>query len=106
VAESSTLPLLAPGFSLTNLKAPAPICAGDNLRIDNYAARIARSVGLTPTDDLKLFSPEGAPLPNLAAVMLAMSAVELGTMRAAPDLVAAAISRLAQEPRPTAEAVP
>lgn len=106
VAESATLPLLAPGFSLTDLKAPAPICAGDSVRIDNYAARIARSVGLKPTDDLKLFSTDGAPLPNLAAVMLAMSAVELGTMRAAPDLVDAAIARLATAPGTTAQAGP
>ena len=106
VAESASLPFLAPGFSLGDLKAPAPICSGDTLRIDNYAARIAQSVGLKPGDDLKLFTPEGAPLPNLAPVLLAMSAVELGTMRAAPGLVEAAITRLAQEPRTTAEAVP
>lgn len=106
VAESASLPFLAPGFSLGDLKAPAPICAGDTLRIDNYAARIAQSVGLKPGDDLKLFTPEGAPLPNLAPVLLAMSAVELGTMRAAPDLVEAAIARLAQAPRTTAEAAP
>ena len=55
---------------------------------------ISGSVGLKPGDDLDLFGPDGAPRANLAPVMLAMSAVELGTLRAGPDLVAGAIARL------------
>lgn len=96
VAESATLPLLAPGFALSDLRAPAPICSGDTARIGNYAAAIAGSVGLGPNDDLKLFDAEGRPGPNLEPVLLAMSKVELGTMRASAELVRAAIARLSQ----------
>ena len=71
---------------------------GDEVRIQAYAAKISGSVGLKPTDDLDLFGPDGAPRPNLAPVMLAMSAVELGTLRASPDLVEAAIARLKPTP--------
>ncbi len=106
VAESAALPLLAPGFALSDLRAPAPLCAGDTQRIDNYAARIAGSVGLKPGDDLKLFAEDGTPSANLAPVMLAMSAVELGTMRAAPDLVREAVARLAAGSGATAQASP
>lgn len=104
VAESATLPLLAPGFALSDLRAPAPICSGDTARIGNYAAAIAGSVGLGPNDDLKLFDAEGRPGPNLEPVMLAMSKVELGTMRASAELVRAAIARLSNAPVTTAQA--
>ncbi|AWN38654.1 hypothetical protein [Methylobacterium radiodurans] len=105
VAESATLPLLAPGFALSDLRAPAPICSGDTARIGNYAAAIAGSVGLKADDDLKLFDAEGRPGPNLEPVMLAMSKVELGTMRASAELVRSAIARLPQAPATaTAEA--
>ncbi|GJD86813.1 hypothetical protein BHAOGJBA_0309 [Methylobacterium hispanicum] len=104
VAESATLPLLAPGFTLSDLRAPAPICSGDTARIGNYAAAIAGSVGLGPDDDLKLFDAEGRPGPNLERVMLAMSKVELGTMRASAELVRAAIARLSIPALATAQA--
>jgi len=104
VAESATLPLLAPGFALSDLRAPAPICSGDTARIGNYASAIAGSVGLGPNDDLKLFDADGRPGPNLAPVMLAMSKVELGTMRASAELVRAAIGRLSDPPVTTAQA--
>ncbi|MCJ2012537.1 hypothetical protein [Methylobacterium sp. J-076] len=97
VAESARLPALAAGLPLLDLRLPAPLCTGDEVRIRAYAGRIAGSVGLTPDDDLLLFGPDGAPLPNLAPVMLAMSAVELGTLRAGPELVAGAVTRLAEE---------
>ncbi|GJD34245.1 hypothetical protein [Methylobacterium aerolatum] len=97
VAESALLPAIAAGLPVLDLRLPAPLCAGDETRIRAYAGRIAASVGVKPDDDLHLFGPDGAPLPNLASVMLAMSAVELGTLRASPDLVAGAIGRLAQE---------
>ncbi len=48
---------------------------------------------LGPSDDLKLFSPDGSPLPNLVPVMLAMSAVELGMLQADLDLVEAGVRR-------------
>ncbi|WP_414473796.1 hypothetical protein [Microvirga sp. M2] len=68
-------------------------CAPDEQRLRNYAARIVEGLGLGPKDDLKLFAVDGKPLPNLAPVMLAMSAVELGALQASPDLVKAAIER-------------
>ena len=94
VAESALLPMMVSGLSLGDLRAPAPVCGNDEVRIGNYAAAIARSVGLRATDDLALFSPDGSPLPNLAPVMRAMSAVELGALHAGPPLIAAAIARL------------
>ncbi|MDP4022373.1 hypothetical protein Q8W71_07050 [Methylobacterium sp. NEAU 140] len=94
VIESAMLPAIAAGLPLLDLRLPAPLCSGDETRIRAYAGRIAGSVGLKPDDDLHLFDADGAALPNLAPVMLAMSAVELGTLRASPDLVAAAIGRL------------
>jgi len=54
---------------------------------------MVEGLGLGPNDDLKLFSAEGKPLPNLARVMLAMSSFELGALRASPELVEAAIER-------------
>jgi hypothetical protein len=94
VAESALLPAIATGLPVLDLRLPAPLCTGDEVRIQAYAARISGSVGLKPGDDLDLFGPDGAPRPNLAPVMLAMSAVELGTLRAGPELVAGAIARL------------
>jgi len=103
VAESALLPAIAAGLPVLDLRLPAPLCSGDEVRINAYAARIAGSVGVKPGDDLHLFAPDGSPLPNLAAVMLVMSAVELGTLRAGPDLVAGAIGRLTQEQSASAQ---
>ena len=103
-AESALLPLVAAGLSLGELRAPAPVCGNDEVRIGNYAAAIAKSVGLRATDDLALFTPDGAPLPNLAPVMRAMSAVELGTLHAGEPLIAAAIARLSPDGAATADA--
>jgi hypothetical protein len=53
-----------------------------------------------------LFAPDGRPQPNLARVLLAMSAFELGYLRASVDLVEEAIERataaepMAGAPRP------
>ncbi|WP_267358232.1 MULTISPECIES: hypothetical protein [unclassified Methylobacterium] len=94
VAESALLPAIAAGLPLLDLRLPAPLCTGDETRIQAYAARISGSVGLKPGDDLNLFESDGTPRANLAPVMLAMSAVELGTLRAGPNLVAGAIARL------------
>lgn len=104
VAESALLPMIVSGLSLGDLRAPAPLCGGDEVRIGNYAAAIAKSVGLRSTDDLALFSPDGSPLPNLAAVMRAMSAVELGALHAGPPLIEAAIARLGPVTAATADA--
>jgi hypothetical protein len=72
----------------------ASACAPDEQRLNNYASRMVQGLGLGPKDDLKLFSADGKPLPNLPSVMLAMSAVELGALRASPDLVERAIQRV------------
>ncbi|WP_019903029.1 hypothetical protein [Methylobacterium sp. 77] len=96
-AESASLPAIAaglPGIPFLDLTVPAPLCGNDEVRIRNYATRIAASVGLKIEDDLALFGTDGRPLPNLAPVLLAMSGVELGTLRAGPALVEAAVARL------------
>lgn len=105
-AEAAALPALAalPKGSLLDLSLPAPLCAGDETRIRNYAARIAASVGVGPEDDLRLFGEDGAAGANLLPVMRAMSAVELGTLQATPDLIAAAIARLQDRPAAAATA--
>jgi hypothetical protein len=82
--------------------APAASCSLDEGRIRNYAARMVQGLDLGPGDDLKLFAADGTPLPNLPRVMLAMSAVELGVLRASMELIEAAIGRAA--PRQQASA--
>ena len=77
---------------------PAIACAPDEQRIQNYAGRMVQGLDLQPGDDLKLFEPDGRPLPNLARVLLAMSSFELGYLRASVELVEAAIERA--RPRP------
>lgn len=97
VAESAELPAIAaglPNLPLLDLNVPAPFCGNDETRIRNYATRIAASVGLKVEDDLKLFDSDGHSLANLGPVMLAMSSVELGALRAGPALIAAAVARL------------
>jgi hypothetical protein len=111
-AEASALPTLAvaPASALPPaLRPPAPLCGSDEIRIQNYAARIAGSVGVKPGDDLGLFTPDGHATARLAPVLLAMSSVELGALRASPALVAAAIARAEAErggARQQAEAAP
>jgi hypothetical protein len=78
-------------------------CAPDEQRLRNYAGRIAGDVGLGPEDDLRLFEPDGTPMPNLAAVLLAMSSFELGALRAGDHLVAGAVERQAARARDRAE---
>jgi hypothetical protein len=77
----------------------APACAPDEARIRNYAARIVAPLDIGPTDDLDLFAADGTPKPNLRAVMIAMSSVELGLLRASADLVDGAIGRIALRSR-------
>ena len=84
VATASTAPSLRPAVSA---------CAPDEQRIQNYAGRIVEGLDLAPGADLGLFAPDGRPQPNLARVLLAMSAFELGYLRASVDLVEEAIER-------------
>src|SRR4029079_15361373 len=74
---------------------PIVSCASDEQRIQNYAARIVLGLGLGPNDDLRLFAGDGRPLPNLTRVMLAMSSVELGVLRASARLIEGAVARAA-----------
>ena len=97
-----TAPAAVQIASATPKPAPAASCSLDEGRIRNYAARMVQGLDLGPADDLKLFAPDGTPMPNLPRVMLAMSAVELGVLRASMELIEAAIGRAA--PRQQASA--
>jgi hypothetical protein len=79
-------------------------CTLDEGRIRNYAARIVQGLDLGLADDLRLFAPDGTPQPNLPRVMLAMSAVELGMLRASMELIEAAVARAAPRPQASAAA--
>ncbi|MCG7391446.1 hypothetical protein MHY87_00805 [Microvirga sp. ACRRW] len=79
--------------SATQKPMVASTCAPDEQRLRNYASRMVQGLGIGLSDDLKLYAEDGKPLPNLTQVMLAMSSFELGTLRASPDLVQAAIER-------------
>ena len=68
--------------------------------------RTSVPLSLRADDDLKLFGQDGAPTANLAPVMLAMSSVELGVLRAAEALVAAAVARLSETERERPEPPP
>jgi hypothetical protein len=74
----------------------AAACPSEEQRHRNYAGRMVEGLGLGPADDLKLFAEDGTPQPNLIRVMLAMSAFELGALRANPDLVEGAVRRMAE----------
>ncbi|RVU21818.1 hypothetical protein [Methylobacterium oryzihabitans] len=109
-AEAAALPSLASLSSVEGLppalRPPPPLCGSDETRIRNYAGRIAASVGLKPDDDLGLFEADGRATARLAPVLLAMSAVELGTLRAAPALVAGAVARAEAGRAPAASLAP
>ncbi|WP_201864376.1 hypothetical protein [Microvirga soli] len=72
----------------------AAACPSEEQRHRNYAGRMVDGLGLGPADDLKLFAEDGTPQPNLAHVMLAMSAFELGALRASPEMVEDALRRM------------
>ena len=94
-------PVKEPAVTASAPSRPAPkvqvaaACPSEQQRHRNYASRMVDGLGLSPTDDLKLFAEDGTPQPNLTHVMLAMSAFELGALRASPDLVEDAIGRAA-----------
>lgn len=95
-------PVKEPAVTASAAPRPAPkvqvanACPSEEQRHRNYAGRMVEGLGLKPTDDLKLFAEDGTPQPNLAHVMLAMSAFELGVLRAGPDLVEEAIHRMGE----------
>jgi hypothetical protein len=84
----------APAASWASLT-PAPVsCASEDQRIRNYAVRAVEGLSLKPEDDLTLFSKEGLPHPHLHRLMLNMSAVELGALRAQESLIEVAIAKI------------
>jgi len=92
-------PARGPATTAAVAQKPAPkvqvaaACPSEEQRHRNYAGRMVEGLGVGPSDDLKLFAEDGTPQPNLAHVMLAMSAFELGTLRASPELVEGAVER-------------
>jgi hypothetical protein len=82
----------------------AAACPSEEQRHRNYAGRMVEGLGLGPADDLKLFAQDGTPQPNLAHVMLAMSAFELGALRASPELVEEAVERAVAKVQENAKA--
>jgi hypothetical protein len=58
-------------------------CTGENVRIRNYAAKVAEGVADGPDADLKLFDAAGLPTQALPRVMANMAAVEIGPLK--PD---------------------
>jgi len=89
-ATASAAPKAAPKVQV------AAACPSEEQRHRNYAGRMIEGLGLGLADDLKLFAEDGTPQPNLIRVMLAMSAFELGALRANPDLVEEAVRRMAE----------
>jgi hypothetical protein len=89
VTTASAAPQPAPKVQV------AAACPSEEQRHRNYAGRMVEGLGVGPADDLKLFAEDGTPQPNLIRVMLAMSAFELGALRANPDLVEGAVRRMA-----------
>lgn len=89
-------PVATPRTRVASAGALPPLlgCGSEEGRIQNYGNLISRALGVGPSDDLKLFDAAGLPTQNLLAVMVAMSAAELGYLHAGPELVEAAIGRL------------
>jgi len=73
---------------------PLIACAGEAVRIRNYAGRIIEGIAASSTDDLKLFDEDGRPTPNLAHAMLNMASVEIGPFRVETSLVRRAVDLL------------
>lgn len=86
-ADIAALPPPAPPLGIPN-------CAGDVLRLANYAARVAEGVAASPNDDLLLFTANGQPTDNLAKAMANMAAVEIGPARPREGLIRMAVAQL------------
>jgi hypothetical protein len=88
---------------------PKISCSGEAVRIRNYANAVIQGIATSIDDDLKLFETDGAPAPNLARVMVNMSAVEIGPYRPGAALIERVVRsaiRVAEEKRVTKEAAP
>ena len=71
---------------------PRIACAGEGVRIRNYADALAKGLADSPMDDLKLFDDKGLPTQALARAMANMAAVEIGPLKAAGSLIARAVA--------------
>jgi hypothetical protein len=86
--------------------APLPVtgCAGDTLRLANYAAHAIDGIARSPEEDLKLFNADGSPGASLPRLLANMAAIEIGPYRADAKLIEAAIEAVRNSPRRTAVA--
>lgn len=67
-------------------------CSLDGPRLRNYAQRAIEGAADSADADLKLFEPDGEPAAALQRVLENMSSVEIGPMKADPNLVRDAIA--------------
>lgn len=96
--ELSRAPIRIAALEPTLPAAPvaSPACPNEIQRIHNYALRAIEGIVSDPDEDLKLFSPDGAPGVNLARLMRNMARVEIGPLGAREELIAAAVEIAAQ----------
>jgi hypothetical protein len=92
--------------SAQTLAQPQPKCAGENIRVRNYAARAIEGIAARPNEDLQLFSADGTPGGHLLLLMVNMAKVEIGPLAARAGLVAAAIEAAFPVKRADAETLP
>ncbi len=105
--KRATIPLkkiAALDFAAPEAPVPGMSCAGDNTRIQNYAARAIDGITTDPNGDLNLFAADGTAGANLPRLLQNMAKVEIGPWAAQAGLIAAAIGRLA--PRNAAAGLP
>ena len=86
-------------FAAPEAPVPGMSCAGDNTRIQNYAARAIDGITTDPNGDLNLFAADGTAGANLPRLLQNMAKVEIGPWAAQAGLIAAAIGRLAPSKR-------
>ena len=91
--DLAALTLSTPSTGPRGRAAPVASCASETQRIARYAGLAIAGIAASPSDDLKLFDSAGQSTANLARIMANMAAVEIGPLRANPDLIAAAIAR-------------
>ena len=89
----AALTLTTPLTGQRERAAPVASCASESQRIARYAGLAVAGIAGSPGDDLKLFDSAGQSTANLARIMANMAAVEIGPLRADPDLIAAAVAR-------------
>lgn len=95
VAQKVASKPASPSTASTSNGSGSSDCAPDETRLQNYATRMVDGLGISSHDDLKLFTPDGNPLPNLVPVMLSMADFELGLLRPDRDLIEGAVRRAA-----------